>query len=130
MRKSWLADMHGVLHPHFQPRHLCVVGELTSTKPMTLQKPEDDRYAVQFDNKLVPQTLRVIGKRGNGYQAAQGMAKGVLCIVFHPMGPNKRANMVENRIDFAWCSVLPLDTFAREVLSTCEAILEVRPKLD
>ena len=110
----YLGENAGTGRPHGQPK---CEGEY---------RPPD-RYAVQVDNRLVPQVLRAMEKKDNTYRTSQGRARGVSWIAHHTMGAEERLELIGNMIETSYFAVMSLGEFSGAEFNNCEVVLQIYP---
>ena len=86
---------------------------------------QSDRYAVQVDNRLVPQVLRAMEKKGSAYRTSQGRAKGVSRIAHHTMEEAETKELISNMIETSYFAVVSLPQFSGVEFGKCEVVLQI-----
>ena len=80
-----------------------------------------------MDNRLVPQVLRAMEKKGNAYRTSQGRARGVSRITHHTMGAEERPELIGNMIETSYFEVMSLGEFSGAEFNHCEVVLQIYP---
>ena len=125
--QSWPSDCETGLAPKFISARMLAPGDLTASRSVKVSTAHPDRYAVQADNRVVPQVLRAMEKKGNTYRTSQGRARGVSRIVHHTMGAEEQLELIGNMIETSCFAVMSLGEFSGAEFNTCEVVPQIYP---
>ena len=98
-----------------------------NTKKKGDYQAHPDRFAVQVDNRLVPQVLRALEKKGNAYRTSQGRARGVFRIARHTMRAEERLELMVKMIETSYFAVMSLGEFSDAKFNNCEVVMQTYP---
>ena len=125
--QSWPSDRETRPAPRFILVTMLAPGDLTASRCVKVSTTHPDTCAVQVDNKLVPQVLRVMEKKGNAYRTSQGRARGVFRIAHHTMGAEERLELIGTMLETSYFAMMSLGQFAGAEFNNCEVVLQIYP---
>ena len=124
---SWPLDRESGLAPQYLSGRMLAAGDLTASTCFKMGVADPNRCVVQVDNRLVPQVLCAVEKKGNTYRTSQGRAKGVSRIAHHTIDDEEKQEVMANVIETSYFAVMSLPEFSGAEFASCAIVLQIYP---
>ena len=79
---------------------------------------------MQIGNRIIPQVLKTMGKKGSEYATTQGRTKGQSRLVMHTMQPDELESMIHSLADTPWLLVGTTKAHSGRAFLDCHSVAE------